>query len=244
MITGNVFDGSDRSFVEKVKVYNLQNGDSSITNERGYFRVKGNKGDSIIFSRDYFITTSHIVDNERHITVKIYLDARTLPQVDVYGNRVIIPINVGNVSSMRSLGNRPAGPGKIYSGLANNELLQPGLTLDGPISYFMRSERYKRQYARKLEFKARQQDYLDLIQSDSVMQVVKEDYQLTEQELDDLIIEFNLYHSDHQFLDMDTKTVEKLLRDFLNKRTRYSREAPIKSPSRNPFDHQWQKPHP
>lgn len=236
VVTGNVVEGMDRNFLEKVWVINLNNQDSVITNERGYFRVKGQRGDSLLFRRDYYIPKKLAVGEDTHLFTDLYLDARTLPMFDLYGERLVIPFKVGNQSTMRSLGDRETGPGKVYMGLSNNENLQPGLTLDGPISYFMKSERQKRQYARKLAFLARQQDYLDLIQSDSVMQVLKMEYNLTDRDMDDLIIEFNLANLDHQFLDMNWERVEKMLTDFLDQRTRYRKEVPPNLDRRNPID--------
>lgn len=220
-ITGNVIDGTDRGFLEKVWVINLSNQDSSLTNERGYFKVKGSKGDSLLFFRQHFIPKKLLVGNDTHILTDIYLDARMLPRFDVYGEAIVIPFRAGNQSSMRGLSDRPAGPGKIYRGVSGNDGLSPGFTIDGPISYFMKSERQKREYARKLAFMARQEDYLRLIQSDSVMQALKTEFKLSDQDMDDLIIEFNLANISHQFLDMDYDRVERLLLNFLESRTRY-----------------------
>jgi hypothetical protein len=224
VLTGNVLDGLDKGFLDKVWVINLQNKDSSLTNERGYFRVKAAAGDSILISKTYYIPKILIAGEEKHILTDIYLDARTLPRFDLYGESYVIPFKVGNQSTMRGLSDRPAGPGKIYAGLANNQSLQPGLTLDGPISYFMKSERQKRQYARKLAFLASQEDYLKLIQSDSVMAALKYEYKLTDADLDGLIIEFNLQNIDHQFVGMEWERVEKLLIDFLDSRASYKRK--------------------
>jgi hypothetical protein len=224
VVTGNVIDGLDRDFLENVLVVNLQSGDSSMTNERGYFRVPAKSGDSLIFLRYFFIPKAHVVGSERHILVDIFLDGRTLPTFDLYADRVIIPFRAGNQSTMRALSDRPAGPGKVYAGTSNNQGLQPGLTLDGPISYFMKSERQKRAYAKKLAFLARQKDYLELIQSDSVMQALKYEYRLSDKDLDELIIEFNLLNIDHQFVDMDWEQVERLLTDFLERKTAYRKE--------------------
>jgi hypothetical protein len=224
VLTGNVLDGLDKGFLDKVWVINLQNKDSSLTNERGYFRVKATTGDSILISKTYYIPKILIAGEDKHILTDIYLDARTLPRFDLYGESYIIPFKVGNQSTMRGLSDRPAGPGKIYAGLANNQSLQPGLTLDGPISYFMKSERQKRQYARKLAFLASQEDYLKLIQSDSVMAALKYEYNLTDEDLDGLIIEFNLQNIDHQFVGMEWERVEKLLIDFLDSRAGYKRK--------------------
>lgn len=228
VITGNIIDGLDRNFLDKVWVVNLQTKDSSQTNERGYFRVFGNKGDSLLISRNYYIPKTLIVGEDRHILTEIFLDARTLPRFDLYGDRMVIPFNAGNLSNMISLSDRAAGPGKIYGGTSEQNGMMPGFTLDGPISYFMRSERQKRQYARKMAFLARQKDYLDLIQSDSVMQALKIEYNLTDKDLDDLIIEFNLLNLDHQFLDMETERVQKMLTDFLDQRTRNRKEEELK----------------
>ncbi|WP_242617502.1 hypothetical protein [Cecembia calidifontis] len=229
VITGNIIDGLDRNFLDKVWVVNLQTGDSSQTNERGYFRVLGNRGDSLLISRNYYIPKTLIVGEERHILTEIFLDARTLPRFDLYGEKMVIPFNAGNLSNIVSLSDRPAGPGKIYGGTSEQNGMMPGFTLDGPISYFMRSERQKREYARKLALLARQKDYLDLIQSDSVMQVLKMEYNLTDKDLDDLIIEFNLLNLSHQFLDMDTERVQKMLTDFLDQRTRFRKEEDLGS---------------
>ena len=227
VVTGNVIDGLDRNFLDKVWVVNLQNMDSSLTNERGYFRVLANEGDSLLFSRNYYLQKRIVVGKDRHILTEVYLDARTLPRFDLYADQLVIPFNAGNLSNMRSLGDRPTGPGKMYLGTSEQGGMVPGITLDGPISYFMRSERQKREYARKLAFMARQKDYLELIQSDSVMQELKVIYNLTDKDLDDLIIEFNIQNLTHQFLDMDWQRVENLLINFLNQRTRYRKENEI-----------------
>ncbi len=227
VVTGNVIDGLDRSFLKDVWVINLHTADSSQTNERGYFRVKGQEGDTLIFKRSYYIPKIVTVAAEKHILTDIYMDARTLPQFDLYGDRMVIPFRAGNQSTMRGLSDRPAGPGKVYLGTSEGGGLNPGFTIDGPISYFMKSERQKRQYARKLAFMARQEDYLELIQSDSVMQAIKLQYNLTDKDLDDLIIEFNIANADHQFVDMDWEAVEKLFINFLNQRTRYYRQEPM-----------------
>ncbi|WP_304517941.1 hypothetical protein [Cecembia rubra] len=224
VVTGNIIDGLDKNFLDKVWVINLQTKDSSLTNERGYFRVFGNKGDSLLISRNYYIPKTVIVGEDKHFLTEIYLDARTLPRFDLYSERTSIPFNLGNMSNLRPISNRSSGPGKIYGGTSEQNGMMPGLTLDGPISYFMRSERQKREYARKMAIKERQKDYLDLIQSDSIMQALKIEYNLTERDLDDLIVEFNLQNLDHQFLDLNSEKVYEMLTDFLNQRTKYRKE--------------------
>ena len=204
--------------------------DSSFTNERGYFRLRANSGDTLLFSRNYYLPKQVVLGVDRHILTEIHMDARTLPRFDLYGEVYVIPFYVGNVSNLRSLSNRPAGPGKVYLGSSEQGGMMPGITLDGPISYFMRSERQKREYARKLEFISRQKDYLDLIQSDSVMQELKLRYNINDRDLSDLIIEFNIQNLSHQFLDMNWTTVEKLLLNFLDQRTGYRNKQELYDP--------------
>jgi len=226
-ITGNVIDGFDKGYLEDVWVVNLTNMDSSLTNSRGYFRLQGSRGDSIFFSKQYYILNKVIVGEDRHFVAEIYLNARTLPQFSVYGNEYKVPYLVGGTTSptgMRGFSDRKAGPGKIYMGMSENPGLVPAVTIDGLISYFMKSERNKREYARKLAIIARKKDYLDLIQSDSVMTALKSEYNLSKQDLDDLIIEFNLHNKDHQFLDMSWKLVEQRLIEFFDWRTGRHRE--------------------
>lgn len=226
-ITGNVIDGFDKGYLEDVWVVNLMNMDSSLTNSRGYFRLIGNRGDSILFSKQYYIPNKVIVGEDRHFIAEIYLNARTLPQFSVYGDKYRVPYVVGSSASptgMRGFSDRKAGPGKMYMGMSDNPGLVPAMTIDGPISYFMKSERNKREYARKLAIIARKKDYLELIQSDSVMTALKSEYNLSSQDLDDLIIEFNLHNKDHQFLDMSWKMVEQRLIEFFDWRTGRRRE--------------------
>nr|WP_262916655.1 hypothetical protein [Belliella kenyensis] len=221
-ITGNVVDGLDKEYLEDVWVINFRTRDSVSTNNRGYFRIPGIAGDSILFRRSYYIPTAMKIQDQFHVLVEIHMNARMLPQVNVYGRDERVPFQIGehgNGSGLRPLTDRSAGPGKIYAGLNNNEALVPALTIDGLFSYFMKSERQKRQYAQRLAEIARQQDYLDLIQSDSVMQSLKKNYELSDQDLDDLIIEFNLNNMHHQFKDMPRKIVEQRLIDFFDRRT-------------------------
>lgn len=216
-LTGNVIDALDKAYIDKVLVINLSSSDSTITNERGYFRVSGAPGDSLLFSKENYISNTIIVGAETHFVTQIYFNARLLPTFDVYANDRAIPFNAGNVSAMRSLGNRSTGPGKVYTGLANNPSLQPGLTLDGPFSCFMKSERHKREYAKKLDILSRKKAYLEVIQSDSVMSALKETFLLEDRELDSLIVVFNLENQHHQFLDLNRSQVEKLLLEFFQR---------------------------
>jgi hypothetical protein len=98
------------------------------------------------------------------------------------------------------------------------------MTLDGPISYFMRSERQKRQYRRKLEFLESQSGYLEYIQSDSVKIAIIEEFGLSETDLDGLIVEFNLANLDHQFVYMSKERVSSLFYEFVRSRMMWRKD--------------------
>ncbi|WP_194775649.1 peptidase associated/transthyretin-like domain-containing protein [Pararhodonellum marinum] len=226
VVTGNIVDAQDRRYLETVMVTNLTTNDSAMSNFRGYFRVKASSGDSLRFTKDGFLSHTRKVESPDHIMVTLNFDSFLLPTAYVFGEQEVIRFVIPNLSQYQSLSSRPAGPGKMYLGHSeSNTALTPGMTLDGPISYFTRRERQKRQYQRRLEKAARQQPYLDLINSDSVRFALRYRYGLNKQDLDSLIVEFNLYHIEHEFLDMDTETVSRLLVEFLNNNVFIRREG-------------------
>ncbi len=99
-LTGNVIDGLDRGYLDKVWVVNLSNNDSSLTNDRGYFRLIGTSGDSLSFSRSNYIPHIVKVGEDTHFIVEIYFNARLMPTFDLYAQKTRIPFNVGNLSNM------------------------------------------------------------------------------------------------------------------------------------------------
>lgn len=169
----------------------------------------------MVFSKESYVTHTMVVKETNHQLVSMIFDAVGLPAVSVYGERP--SIYIPGVSLDKDPNRKPMGPGRIMPGHSGSLTeMTPGFTIDGPISYFTKRERNKRQYKRALEKAARQAPYLEIIRSDSIKQVLMERFELREPDLDEWIIGFNRYHRDHEFLDMDHETVLGLLYEYLN----------------------------
>lgn len=222
VLTGNIIDVPDQYNLKGVKVENLRTSQTYMSNNRGYFRMEVERGDSVVFSKEGYVNHVIVVKDIDHLVVPMTFDAVGLPTAYVYADRP--SIYIPGISLDRDPDRKPMGPGRIMPGHSRSATdLTPGVTLDGPISYFTKRERNKRQYKRALDKLERQQPYLEVIQSDSIKQVLMNRFELPETELDELIIGFNIYHREHEFLDMDHDTVLGLLYEFLNQNVRRRR---------------------
>ncbi|WP_143960840.1 hypothetical protein [Litoribacter populi] len=215
-LTGNVIDVLDNYNLKDVKVENLRTSESFISNDRGYFRIGASIGDSLLFTKEGYVPHYWEVTEMEHQLIPLTFDAVGLPPAYVFGQRP--SLYIPGISKDLDPNRKPAGPGRVYGGHSGSATeMTPGFTVDGPISYFTKRERNKRQYRRAMEKQSRQAPYLEIIKSDSVMQVLKSKYQLNDKELDSLIIEFNLHHIEHEFLDLDHEDVSSLLHAFFER---------------------------
>lgn len=222
VLTGNVIDAQDQYNMKGVKVENIRTSSAYTSNARGYFRIEVKLGDTIRFSKEGYVVHDILVNEIDHLVVPLTFDAVGLPTAYVHGDRP--SLYIPGISKDLDPNRKPMGPGRIMPGHSGSATeMTPGVTLDGPISYFTKRERNKRQYRRAQEKLQRQAPYLEVIQSDSIKQVLMTRFQIDENELDELIIGFNLYHREHEFLDMDHDTVLGLLYEFLNMNLRNRR---------------------
>ncbi|EON77982.1 hypothetical protein ADIS_1521 [Lunatimonas lonarensis] len=215
VLTGNIIDVFDHSYLQGLKVENMRTAATFTSGHLGYFRLKVEPGDSVVFSKEGYVTHVLMVKDTSHQLVSMIFDAVGLPAVSVYGERP--SIYIPGVSLDKDPNRKPMGPGTILPGHSGSLTeMTPGFTIDGPISYFSKREKNKRQYKRALEKAARQAPYLEIIRSDSIKRVLMVRFELSEPELDEWIIGFNTYHREHEFLDMDHETVLGLLYEYLN----------------------------
>ena len=222
VLTGNIIDAQDQYNMKGVKVENRRTAKTFTSNDRGYFRMEVNMGDSVVFYKEGYVKHVVVVKEIDHLVVPLTFDAVGLPTAYVYADRP--SLYIPGISLDRDPDRKPMGPGRVMPGHSRSHTdLTPGVTLDGPISYFTKRERNKRQYKRALEKLERQAPYLEVIQSDSIKQVLMTRFELKETELDELIIGFNIYHREHEFLDIDHDTVLGLLYEFLNQNVRRRR---------------------
>jgi len=222
VLTGNIIDVPDQYNLKGVKVKNTRTAQAYTSNNRGYFRMEVEMGDTVVFSKEGYVNHVIVVKEIDHLVVPMTFDAVGLPTAYVYADRP--SLYIPGISLDRDPDRKPMGPGRIMPGHSGSATeMTPGVTLDGPISYFTKRERNKRQYKRALEKLERQAPYLEVIQSDSIKNVLMNRFELEEVELDELIIGFNIYHREHEFLDMDHDTVLGLLYEFLNQNVRRRR---------------------
>jgi hypothetical protein len=90
-----------------------------------------------------------------------------------------------------------------------------GLAVYGPISYFTKRNTQLRRYEERLEWIKRRQGYLEVIDSDSIRTELMKNYQLNRTDWDDMIIRFNEFHLNHEFLDWSKDRVIASLKEFL-----------------------------
>jgi hypothetical protein len=218
VLTGNIIDVFDHSYLLGVKVEIMRTAATFTSGHLGYFRMEVEPGDTVVFSKEGYITHTIVVKETNHQVVSMIFDAVGLPAISVYGVRP--SIYIPGVSLDKDPNRKPMGPGRIIPGHSGSVTeMTPGFTIDGPISYFTKRERNKRQYKRALEKAARQAPYLEIIRSDSIKQVLMGRFGLSEPELDEWIIGFNTSHREHEFVDMDHETVLGLLYEYLNQHT-------------------------
>src|SRR5690606_11905775 len=108
----------------------------------------------------------------------------------------------------------PIRPGHV--GVGATEDSRPGVAMAGPISFFSKSEKNKRQYRKSEELRTAQQDYLDVIRSDSMRNELITHFSLSREKYDSLLIRFNAANRHHQFRDMEEDRVKKMLFYFMN----------------------------
>ena len=90
-----------------------------------------------------------------------------------------------------------------------------GVAIYGPISYFTRRNVQLRKYEARLEWIKRRQGYLEVIDSDSIRTELMAKYRLDRSSWDEMIIRFNEFHLNHEFLDWSKERVISNLTDFL-----------------------------
>jgi hypothetical protein len=212
--SGNVLDANDKKYLEGVFVEVLGKYEYDSTNVRGYFNVEAQTGDTLKITYPGFIEQKLVLSSERFLQVQIQDRARLLPTFEVKaepysfrfkdGKLVLVDPNEEKV---------PSKKGQITAGFRDSP--EGGVAIAGAISYFTKKSRNAREYAKKQEYLKRREGYLKIIDSDSVKTVLEEDYKISDEEWDPLIIKFNQMHSHHEFLDWSSERVYARLREFI-----------------------------
>lgn len=220
--SGNVLDASDRQVMEGVRVKVLGRESSSTTNQRGYFSVHGFAGDTLSVEFDGFITQKVPLGKERFLMIEIQDKARFLPTFEVRSPAYSYRFKDGRlVLRDENEIQKPSRKGEVIAGPINSGDGTGGLAFSGVISYFTKKARNAREYARKQQWHARRAGYYSIVESDSIRSILRNDFDLSAEDWDKLIIQFNQFHSTHEFLDWNEKRVYTQLREFIKMETSY-----------------------
>jgi hypothetical protein len=212
--SGNVLDAFDKKYLEGVTVA-VVGKESVKTNPRGYFSVEGIMGDTLVLSFPGFIDQKVVLGQDRFLLLQIQDRARLLPTFQVEAEPYRFRFKDGKLyladdepEAEKSLSQKmSAGFGTSDGG--------GGVAIYGPISYFTRRNVQLRKYEARLEWIKRRQGYLEVIDSDSIRTELMAKYRLDRSAWDEMIIRFNEFHLNHEFLDWSKERVISNLTDFL-----------------------------
>ncbi|MBN3519003.1 hypothetical protein JYB62_03230 [Algoriphagus lutimaris] len=212
--SGNVLDANDKNYVEGVLVEVIGKEDTDSTNVRGYFNVQAQAGDTLRITYPGFIEQNLVLSSERFLQIQIQDRARLLPTFEVKAEPYSFRFKDGKLvlvdpNEEASTSNK----GQVTAGYRDSP--EGGIAIAGAISYFTKKSRNEREYAKKLEYLKRRAGYLQVVDSDSVRNILKEDYNLANDEWDPLIIKFNQMHAHHEFLDWSMERVYDRLKEFI-----------------------------
>lgn len=214
-IVGKVLDAKAKSGIAWVKVLNKHSGKFTYTDHEGEFESLAEAGDTLTFSLKNFYTTTKILCQlpDQPLVVYLEFDAVELPEVFVMERNENTSIKLHGIKEVDP-NYVPIRPGDVSIGATED--YRPGVSMAGPLSYFSKSEKFKRKYRKVEATREAQQGYLDVIHSDSMRNELKTSFSLNRESYDSLLILFNAANRHHQFRDMDKERVEKMLFYFIN----------------------------
>lgn len=221
--SGNVVDALDKKYLEGVMVRLSQGSGTSVTNSRGYFSLKASAGDTLIFSYLGFLEMRVPAGEERFLFIELEDKARLLPTFEVKADAYAFRFKDGKLITIdpNAEEERVSTKGRVMAGPTGSPT--GGFGIYGPISYFSKSARNAREYAKKQAWHARREGYYAVVDSDSVRQNLMVRHQLERSEWDQLIILYNERNLTHEFLDWSQERVYSNLDQFIDKEKNWIR---------------------
>jgi hypothetical protein len=212
--SGNVLDAFDNKYLEGVSV-SVSGKGGVLTNSRGYFNVSGVMGDTLLLSFPGFIDQKVVLGQDKFLLLQIQDKARLLPTFQVDAEPYRFRFRDGKLYLAEDEPDQEKSLSKQVSMGTGTSDGGGGLAVYGPISYFTKRNTQLRRYEERLEWIKRRQGYLEVIDSDSIRTELMESYKLDRPEWDDMIIRFNEFHLNHEFLDWSKDRVIASLKEFL-----------------------------
>lgn len=212
--SGNVLDAFDKKYLEGVSVTVIGK-ETVMTNSRGYFNVKGILGDTLMLSFPGFIDQKIILGQDKFLLLQIQDRARLLPTFQVEAEPYRFRFRDGKLYLAEDEPKQERSLSKSVSMGTGTSDGGGGVAIYGPISYFSKRNTQLRKYEERLQWIKRRQGYLEVIDSDSIRTELMEVYQLDRTAWDEMIIRFNEFHLNHEFLDWSKDRVIASLKEFL-----------------------------
>lgn len=212
--SGNVIDSFDKKYLEGVEI-NLKGESLTKTNNRGYFLITANRGDTLTISFPGFLEKKVVLGSDRFFLLEIQDRARLLPTFQVNAEPYLFRFKDGKLTLIENEIEEEKPFAQQTVGGSDKYSLVPNFSIYGPISYFTKRNRQLRQYDNFLEWEKRRSGYLEVIDSDSIQIDLMGRFALERADWDELIIRFNEFHQAHEFLDWPKEKVQTALLDFI-----------------------------
>ncbi|SEF62854.1 peptidase associated/transthyretin-like domain-containing protein [Algoriphagus boritolerans] len=212
--SGNVLDSFDKKYLEGVTV-SIKGKESVLTNPRGYFSIQGMMGDTLVLSFAGFYDQQVILGSDRFMLLQIQDRARLLPTFQVDAEPYRFRFKDGKLYLSENEPDQEKSLSQNVSMGIGTSNGSPGVAIYGAISYFTKRNTQLRRYAQQLEWIKRREGYLEVIDSDSIRTELMASYELDRDQWDQLIIRFNQFHLQHEFLDWSKDRVLTSLKEFI-----------------------------
>jgi hypothetical protein len=214
--SGNIIDSQDKGFLEGVKVQSVSSGEEGLSNSRGCFSISAFLGDTLVFSFPGFISQHQALSSEFFLMIELQDKARFLPTFEVEGNNYSYSFKDGRLTIRdENEAKTPSRKGEVITTPMDNGDGTGGMVISGPISYFTKKARLAREYERKKQWLSRRTGYYEVIDSDTTRTQLMEKYELSREDWDKMVIRFNQFHQQHEFLDWPESRVLKSLEEFI-----------------------------
>lgn len=209
--SGNVLDAFDKKYLEGVAV-SVAGAELATTNSRGYFSVKAREGDTLRLSFPGFIDREIVLGKDRFLLLQIQDQARLLPTFQVEAEPYRFRFKDGKLYLAED---EPEQARKLSHGVSAGTPPTGGFAVYGVLSSLTKRNRQLRQYEERLEWIQRRKGYLEVIDSDSIRTELMNTYRLNRETWDELIMRFNSFHLEHEFLDWPKDRVAASLAEFI-----------------------------
>lgn len=216
--SGNVLDATDKTYLEGAIVEIIGKSDKATTNDRGYFSITAEAGDTLKLSFPGFIDLKTVLEKERYLQLQIQDKARLLPTFEVKSEANRFRFKDGKLVLIDPDEEKvPSKNGGISAGYLDSPSGTGGVAITGVLSSLTKRAKQERAYQKKLEWESRRAGYYAVIESDSVRQNLMVKYRLERADWDRMIIRFNEGNAYHEFLDWSKARVYALLSEFIER---------------------------